>query len=91
MVGSVVDRAPECLDAALVDVGAAGGGAVQAFATPATGGAVDMDLSNPVAATILDVATNLGVRRSSRFPQRFSVNAAGIPGDSGSLIPPAIA
>lgn len=86
-VGSVVDRAPECLDAALVDVGAVGGGGgVQALATPAVGGAVDLDLSNPLTATILDVATNLGVRRSSRFPLRFSVNTAGIAGDSGSLI-----
>lgn len=85
-VGSVVDRAPECLDAALVDVGPAGGGAPRSLATPAVGGTVDLNLSTPCSGTILDVATNLGVRRSSRFPLRFSVNAAGNRGDSGSLI-----
>jgi hypothetical protein len=85
-VGSVVDRAPECIDAAVVDVGVVGGGSVQALATPAPGGKVDVDLPIPLTATILDVATNLGVRRSSRFPMRFSVNAAGVAGDSGSLM-----
>jgi hypothetical protein len=84
--GSVVDRAPECLDAALVDLGSAGGGTAQSLAAPAVGGTVDLDLSTPHSATILDVATNLGVRRSSRFPLRFSVNVAGNPGDSGSLV-----
>jgi hypothetical protein len=84
--GSVVDRAPECLDAALVDVGLVGGGAVQSLAMPAPGGKTEIDLSFPRTATILDVATNLGVRRSSRFPLRFSLNVAGVAGDSGSLI-----
>jgi hypothetical protein len=85
-VGPVVDRAPECLDAALVNVNPAGSGAVQSLATPAIGSAVDMDLSTPGRGQILDVATNLGMRRSSRFPLRFSVNLAGVAGDSGSLI-----
>jgi len=84
--GTVVDRAPECLDAALVAVGPAGSGSIQGLATPAVGGTVELDLSTPRAATILDVATNLGVQRSSRFPLRFSFNSAGVPGDSGSLV-----
>lgn len=84
-VGTVIDTAPECLDAALVDVIPAGGGVRQALATPANGGTVDLDFS-PIPATILDVATNLGIQSSSRFPLRFSVNVAGQPGDSGSLI-----
>lgn len=85
-VGTVLDTAPECLDAALVDVGLAGGGSPQALATPADGGTVDLEFATVVPATILDVATNLGVPDSSRFPLRFSVNVAGQPGDSGSLI-----
>lgn len=85
-VGQVVDRAPECLDAALVNVGVAGAGAVQQLATPAVGSGVDIEFAALRSATILDVATNLGVQRSSRFPVRFSVNVAGVPGDSGSLI-----
>jgi hypothetical protein len=85
-VGRVVDRAPECLDAALVEIGAGGGGSRRPLATPAPGGRVRMDLANPVSTTILDVATNLGVQQSSRFPLRFTTTAAGLPGDSGSLI-----
>lgn len=84
--GSVVDRAPECLDAALVNVGSSGGGRVQRLATPAPHATVDLDLPTPLSGRILDVATNLGVQRSSRFPLRFSVNVAGRGGDSGSLI-----
>ncbi len=58
----------------------------QALATPANGGTVDLEFSTTQLATILDVATNLGVQDSSRFPLRFSLNVAGQPGDSGSLI-----
>jgi hypothetical protein len=85
-VGWVVDRAPECLDAALVEVGIVGGGLPQALAMPCVNGIVDIDFRSHNGAMILDVATNLGVRHSSRFPLRFNFNAAGIPGDSGSLI-----
>jgi hypothetical protein len=85
-VGTVVDRAPECLDAALVDVGMRGGGSVQHLATPAVGATVEIDLATPQRATIIDVATNLSVGRSSRFPLRFSLNVAGVAGESGSLI-----
>lgn len=85
-IGSVVDRAPEYLDAALVAVEPAGGGTAQSLAMPCAEATIDIDLSHPSSATILDVATNLGVRHSSRFPLRFNFNAAGIPGDSGSLI-----
>jgi hypothetical protein len=85
-VGRVVDRAPECLDAALVDIGAVGGGLPQSLAMPCANATVDIDLRHLSRAVILDVATNLGVRNSSRFPLRFTFNAAGVPGDSGSLI-----
>jgi hypothetical protein len=85
-VGTVLDSAPECLDAALVDIGTSWGGVPQSLATPANGGTVELEFSAIQRATILDVATNLGVQYSSRFPLRFSFNAAGQHGDSGSLI-----
>jgi hypothetical protein len=53
---------------------------------PALGGVVSVDFPVPQSGKILDVATNLGVRRSSRFPLRFSFNVAGVAGDSGSLV-----
>jgi hypothetical protein len=85
-VGTVLDSAPECLDAALVDVSPAGGGAPQPLAAPAIGSSVDLDLTIPRRATVLDVATNFGIQHSSRFPLRFSVDRAGQFGESGSHI-----
>jgi hypothetical protein len=84
--GVAVDYAPECIDAALVDLGGRGGGAPHDLALPAVGGMVDLHFARAIRGTILDVSTNLGVRRSRYFPLRFSVNAWGVPGDSGGLM-----
>lgn len=82
----LVDQAPECLDAAIVRIGQRGLGAPKPAVLPIPGSNVHLDLGAPIAARVLDVATNLGVARSSRFPLRFSINAAGVRGDSGGLI-----
>lgn len=84
--GLVVDRGRVCVDVALVDVGRAGSGATRRAVPPTVGSAVELDLGTPTSATVIGVATNLGITRSSHFPLRFSLSVAGSPGDSGGLI-----
>jgi hypothetical protein len=84
--GSVVDRGRACIDVALVDVGRTGSGATRRSVPPTGGSAVELDLGTPTPATVIGVATNLGITRSSHFPLRFTLSVAGSPGDSGGLI-----
>jgi hypothetical protein len=87
----VVDRAPLCLDAALVNYGQEPTEAshlrhIPAFPFPTADLPVRMAWDPNVTARVLDVATTLGIAPSKHFPIRFSTSVAGQPGDSGSAI-----
>jgi hypothetical protein len=86
--GRVVDRAPECLDAALVDDGAGPRGPhVAAYQSISAGLDVVLNLPQPMPAQVLDVDACLHLMRwSSRFPLRIAFNAHGVFGDSGSAV-----
>ena len=87
--GQVVDRAQDCLDAALVDLGPNTGAPTRTAAYTAVCATlpVEIDLPQPVRAQVLDVEAGLHLARwSSRFPLRCSVNAHGQRGDSGSRV-----
>jgi hypothetical protein len=86
--GQVVDRAQPCLDAALVDLPQSGGGApIAAYQAICATLDVELDLPTPITAQVIDVEAGLHLMKwSSRFPLRFSVNAHGKLGDSGSRI-----
>ncbi len=86
MPGQMVDRGRACIDAALVDIGRPPTGTARRAVPPLDGRRVALDLGTPTPAKVIDVATNLGIGRSSHFPFRFTVNVAGVPGDSGGLI-----
>jgi hypothetical protein len=90
--GQVVDRAPSCLDAALVDLGQRGLGApVAAYQAICANLDVELDLPTPIRARVLDVEAGLHLLTwSSRFPLRLSVNAHGSHGDSGSRVTEAL-
>ena len=87
-VGTVLDRGPLAIDAAVVDIGqyAQQAAPVTAYTTLCAGLPIDMDLSSPQSGTVLDVAGTFGIMRSPRFPIRFATNIHGVPGDSGSLV-----
>lgn len=87
--GQVVDRAQHCLDAALVDFGNRPGQVprVAAYNAICATLPVEIGLPTPVRAQVIDVEASLHLLRwSSRFPLRFSMNAHGKLGDSGSRI-----
>lgn len=82
VLGTVVDAASDCTDAAVI----AGQRplsitAQAAFRYPAFGVTTHLDLAAGTAhATILDVSTDFDIYRSPRFPVRFSLSTAGQPG-----------
>jgi len=89
MPGSqVVDQAADCVDAALVDIAPHPPNpspASLSAAVPRAQLPVDLEFATPVNTAVLDVSGTLGIN-SAKFPMRFSTQAAGVGGDSGSLI-----
>lgn len=84
--GRIVDQGRACIDAALVDVGASAAGTRRGSVPPTVGSAIELDFGGSTSGTVLGVATNCGIARSSHFPLRFTFDRAGVPGDSGGLI-----
>jgi hypothetical protein len=82
----MADCGRECIDAALVRLADEGGGSVARAVRPSVAARVEIQGPHPSVATVLDVAIELGISASSYFPLRFSTDAVGVEGDSGSLI-----
>jgi hypothetical protein len=89
-LGTTVDAATDCTDAALVSVGPApwvSQPATAAYRSLAAGVRAEIHLSQgSLTATVLDVSSDFGIFRSPKFPLRFSLNQAGIAGNSGAYI-----
>jgi len=89
-LGSLVDAATDCTDAALVSVGPAplvSKPATAAYRSLAAGVSAEMHFSQgPLTAMVLDVSSDFGIFKSPKFPLRFSLNQAGISGNSGAFI-----
>jgi hypothetical protein len=89
-LGTLVDAATECTDAALVSVGPApwiSQPASAAYRSLAAGVSAEIHLSQgAVTATVLDVSSDFGIFKSPKFPLRFSLTQAGISGNSGAYI-----
>ncbi len=76
---AILDRASSCVDAALVDVGVTATAPQHAPAHRAIAAALPIEMAcRPgVAATVLDVSTNIRISRSTRFPLRFAMSHTG--------------
>jgi hypothetical protein len=89
-LGAPVDAATDCTDAALVSVGWApliSQPATAAYRRLAAGVSAEIHLSQgSLTATVLDVSSDFGIFESPKFPLRFSLNRAGIIGNSGAYI-----
>jgi hypothetical protein len=84
-LGSVIDRARECTDAALVAASMPSHlRKVTSYTTLAAGLTVEVPLSRRVhAGTVLDISIDFDIYKDPKFPVRFSMNKAGRHGDSG--------
>ncbi|NKX56593.1 hypothetical protein [Arthrobacter mobilis] len=96
-LGNVVDWATECTDAAMVDVGWAPPQALQAVTayTVSINTGAHLHLGQPpaplpVRAKVLDISSDFKMYKDPRFPVRFSLSAAGQPGNSGAFITEAV-
>ncbi|MGP8002022.1 MAG: hypothetical protein ACLPKI_32590 [Streptosporangiaceae bacterium] len=89
-LGTVVDTATECTDAALVSVGQAplvGNPPTSAYRSLAAGVNAEMHFSaGSLTGTVLDVSSDFGMFNDPKFPLRFSLSQAGAPGNSGAYV-----
>jgi hypothetical protein len=88
-LGTVVAKASDCIDAALVDIGKPAPYPTKQWpvssASPSAGLAVDLHIGTGVPTAVVNVSDTLGTK-DSKFPLRFSTRHHGSPGDSGSII-----
>lgn len=77
MPGRIVDRGRACIDAALVETGNQMTGTPHGSVPPTVGATVELDFGNCISATVLSIATNCGIARSSHFPLRFTLSRSG--------------
>jgi hypothetical protein len=88
--GIVMDRAGDCTDAALVDIGVKKpSGSVNRSAYTKLAPSLKTQLCfhhGVVSATVLDVSIDFEIFLNPRFPMRFSLDDSGIPGNSGALV-----
>ncbi len=93
-LGTVVDAATECTDAALVSVGQTppvGNLSTSAYRSVAAGVSAEIHLSQgSLTAMVLDVSSDFGMFNDPKFPLRFSLNQVGVAGNSGAYITEAV-
>ncbi|MGO9297641.1 MAG: hypothetical protein ACLP52_27795 [Streptosporangiaceae bacterium] len=89
-VGTPVDAATDCTDAALVAIGPEpwiNQPATAAYRSLAAGVSAELHFSQrSLTATVLDVSSDFGISKSPKFPVRFSLSQAGVAGNSGAYI-----
>ena len=88
LLGAVLDAAGACTDAAVV-AGPMPAGLAHATAYRGVAATVQVLMwlhGGLRQATVLDVSTDFDIYTSPRFPVRFSLNVAGVSGDSGGYI-----
>jgi hypothetical protein len=89
-LGTAVDAATDCTDAALVAVGSAplvSQPATAAYRSLAAGVSAEIHLSQgSITTTVLDVSSDFGIFNSPKFPLRFSLSQSGVTGNSGAYI-----
>lgn len=88
LLGTVVDAASECTDAAIVNNGNHPTGLTKRSAirpVPTTAGHMHFH-QGKLATTVLDVSIDFDIFKNPKFPVRFSTNRAGVPGNSGALV-----
>lgn len=88
LLGTIVYAASECTDAAIVNNGSHPSGLRRRSAirpVPTAAGHMHFHQGR-VPATVLDVSIDFDIFKNPKFPVRFSLNQAGVPGHSGALV-----
>jgi hypothetical protein len=86
--GTLLDIAPEGIDAAIVDTGETAGNATlqtEKFVTPYTDVEIEGALG-PVTTKITAVTDTFGILSSPDLPSRVALARSGAPGDSGAIV-----